>query len=66
MNRYFEIYKFKNKAISCDLHPHYYTSLLASKLSDENNIPLFKVQHHYAHALSVMLEHKVKDRKSVV
>ncbi|WP_457550224.1 carbamoyltransferase HypF [Archaeoglobus sp.] len=46
----------KPKFIACDLHPLYNTTNFAEKLSRKLNIPLYKVQHHFAHALSVMAE----------
>ena len=42
--------------ICCDLHPGYNTSLIAEELSRERDIPLIKLQHHYAHILSCMAE----------
>ena len=36
----------------CDLHPLYHTTEIAETL----NLPLIKVQHHYAHILSCMAE----------
>ncbi|ADB58280.1 carbamoyltransferase HypF [Archaeoglobus profundus] len=46
----------KPKYIACDLHPLYNTTNFAERLSRKLNIPLYKVQHHFAHALSVMAE----------
>ncbi len=46
----------KPKFIACDLHPLYNTTNFAEKLSQKLNVPLYKVQHHFAHALSVMAE----------
>lgn len=42
--------------IICDKHPKYQTVALAEKLSEEFNLPLLKIQHHYAHILSCMAE----------
>lgn len=42
--------------IICDKHPRYQTSRLAEKISVEKNIPLEKIQHHYAHILSNLAE----------
>lgn len=38
--------------VACDLHPRYNTSVVAGELG----LPLFPVQHHYAHILSCMAE----------
>ncbi len=44
------------QAIVCDTHPMYNTVSFAEELAKEKNIPLIKVQHHYAHILSCMAE----------
>ncbi len=46
----------KPEVIVCDLHPRYNTTLLAEELAKEMQLPLIKVQHHYAHILSCMAE----------
>ena len=42
----------KPQIVACDLHPRYNTVTIAKELS----LPLFPVQHHYAHILSCMAE----------
>lgn len=41
----------------CDLHPRYATSAWAERYCAENDVPLLRVQHHLAHALSLLAEH---------
>ncbi|WP_299143577.1 carbamoyltransferase HypF [uncultured Dialister sp.] len=43
--------------IVTDLHPRYISSALGERLSADRGIPLWRVQHHQAHGLSVMAEH---------
>jgi hydrogenase maturation protein HypF len=43
------------KSAVCDLHPNY----ISSELSGESDIDMFRVQHHFAHAASVMAEHRL-------
>lgn len=42
--------------VTCDLHPRYHTTALATELADKLGVPLIKVQHHYAHVLSCLAE----------
>jgi len=43
--------------VAADLHPDYASTRLAERLSQDLGLPLLRIQHHYAHALSVMAEH---------
>ena len=54
--RYAKWTGIKPKVIACDLHPDYASTRLAERLGRDLKIPLVRVQHHYAHVLSVMVE----------
>ncbi|MGN1383063.1 MAG: carbamoyltransferase HypF [Eubacterium sp.] len=47
--------------IVCDLHPAYRSSMSAEELAEKKEIPLLKIQHHYAHILSCMAENQYLD-----
>lgn len=40
--------------IACDLHPNFFTTRLAREFSERYDAQLLQVQHHYAHAVSLM------------
>ena len=44
-------------AVVMDMHPGYETRNVAKKFADEYKAPLFEVQHHWAHAVSLQVEH---------
>jgi hydrogenase maturation protein HypF len=52
--------------VGCDLHPEFLTTELAEKISNEKNIPLFRVQHHYAHLTSMIVDHSLPYDTSIV
>ncbi|HIE22763.1 MAG TPA: carbamoyltransferase HypF [Candidatus Korarchaeota archaeon] len=49
-----------------DMHPSYSSVRLARAWSEEMGVPLIKVQHHHAHAASVMADWGVKADEKVV
>lgn len=51
------LYQARPTAIACDAHPDYQSTRWAETLATQWNVPLIRVQHHYAHILSVMVEH---------
>jgi len=50
---------FEPDAIACDLHPKFTTTKIAERMSKEFNVPLRRIQHHHAHAGSLMGEHSL-------
>ena len=52
--------------IACDLHPQYMTSQYAEVISQENDIPLVKSQHHHAHIISVAAENLVPKDEEIL
>lgn len=45
--------------VVCDLHPGYATTSFAERFADDLGIDLLAVQHHWAHALSLLAEHRL-------
>jgi hydrogenase maturation protein HypF len=48
-----QIYDLHPVAVACDLHPDY----TSTRLAEQIDLPIIRVQHHYAHVLSCMAEH---------
>jgi hydrogenase maturation protein HypF len=51
-----ELYDFEPDIIVCDSHPDY----VSSQYAKAQNLPLIKVQHHYAHLLSCLADNNLK------
>ena len=49
------------QAVAMDLHPAYVNRKYGRKLSERYDVPLFEVQHHWAHAASLMAEHNIEE-----
>ena len=48
-------------AVGMDKHPGYPTRKIAYKLAEEFSTPIFEIQHHWAHAASLLLDQKVEE-----
>lgn len=57
-----ELFSVAPQWIAHDLHPMYLSTQAAQELARSLNVPLVGVQHHHAHAASVMAENGVSGR----
>ncbi len=53
-----KILDFEPELVVCDLHPDY----ASTRFAEELGLPLLKVQHHFAHALSCLAERELRER----
>lgn len=49
------------QAVISDRHPAYLSRMMGEKIARERGVPFYTVQHHHAHALSVMAEHHLQE-----
>lgn len=52
-----KVFQIEPEIAICDLHPDY----MSTRYAQELGIPLYRVQHHHAHATAVMAEHGLVD-----
>lgn len=62
---FIRFYEFKPEVLACDLHPDFLSSIYANELSEKYKIKTVKIQHHYAHLLSVLAENKIYEQKAI-
>ena len=55
-----KLFRIKPELVVCDMHPLYYTTELAKRYAQEQDLPLLEVQHHHAHVASVMAENNLE------
>ena len=57
IGRFQTLLEVRPQAVVCDLHPKYNSTLVAEELG----YPVLRVQHHYAHILSCMIENDCQE-----
>jgi hydrogenase maturation protein HypF len=57
---------FEPDGIACDLHPKFTTTKIAERISKTLDVPLHRIQHHHAHAGSLMAEHSLEEIVAIV
>ena len=60
------LYRINVKAVAADLHPDYMSVRFAKQLASSLGIPLFGVQHHQAHIVSLLTEHSLPITRQVI
>lgn len=50
-----KVFQLEPEIVAADLHPDY----MSSRFAAETELPLYRIQHHHAHAVAVMAEHGI-------
>lgn len=53
-------FEIEPEAVAHDLHPGYLSTAWAKKWAEVRGLPLIGVQHHHAHSVACMAEHKLQ------
>lgn len=65
VDRLLNLMNTKPDVIACDLHPSMHTTRMAYLMAD-NDRSVVQVQHHHAHAASLMAEHGLEEMMCIV
>lgn len=61
VRRMCDLLEISPEVVICDKHPRYQSSKVAAEIAKNLDVPLVKIQHHYAHILSCMAENNFHD-----
>ncbi len=61
-----DLYQTQVELIAADLHPGYLSVVWAEQLARKLSVPLIKIQHHHAHAVSLMAEHGLPANSQII
>ena len=66
ITHYQNLFRIQPELIAHDLHPDYMATRYAIERAAAKNIPTIPVQHHHAHIVACMAEHKLPDNQPVI
>jgi len=66
IRHYQHIFRTQPEFLACDMHPDYLSTRYALERGKNENLPVIAVQHHHAHIVSVMAEHRIPDKETVI
>ncbi|MGA2490380.1 MAG: carbamoyltransferase HypF [Anaerolineales bacterium] len=61
-----QLFRIQPKAIVCDLHPDYLSSRYALQRAQQDDLPLYHVQHHHAHIAACMADNGLEGSHPVI
>ncbi|QEG02254.1 Carbamoyltransferase HypF [Stieleria maiorica] len=66
VNHYLDLFRVDPQAVAADLHPSYLSTQFADELARALQVPLVRVQHHHAHAVSLMAEQRLAATQPII
>jgi hydrogenase maturation protein HypF len=60
------LFRIHPAAIAYDLHPHYLATRYAQERAQQEDLPIFGVQHHHAHIAACMADHGLPGKQPVI
>lgn len=66
VDHFLKLFRVEVEAVAGDLHPGYLSSQWARQLAQKLDVPFLPVQHHFAHAASLIAEHQNKKLDSII
>ncbi|MDW8396498.1 MAG: carbamoyltransferase HypF [Anaerolineae bacterium] len=66
LEHFIQLFGIQPRCVTCDLHPAYHTTRWARAWASARELPLIAVQHHHAHIVACLAEHRRNLRQPVI
>lgn len=66
VEHFLKLFRIDVEAVVADLHPEYLSSRWAQQFAAKRGVPFVRVQHHFAHALSLIGEQRWSDDRNAI
>jgi hydrogenase maturation protein HypF len=66
IRQYEQLFRIHPEAIACDLHPEYLSTRYAEIRTQDEKLPLLRIQHHHAHLASCLAENHWSSKEPVI
>jgi len=66
IERLTELFDVKPGVVMCDLHNGYHSTRMAHEYAKARDLPIISIQHHHAHAASLMVEHQLHTETEII
>ena len=66
VDHFLQLFRIRPEVVVGDMHPEYLSTQWARRLADKLGVPYVPVQHHFAHAVSLIAEHELPETESII
>jgi hydrogenase maturation protein HypF len=66
VQHFLRLFRVNVKAVAADLHPGYLSGQWASEFANSLDVPLIRVQHHFAHVAGLIAEHDLPSDQRII
>jgi len=66
IKRLTELFDIRPSIVFCDMHRNYQSTRMARAYAQDRDLPIVHIQHHHAHAASLMVQHRLDTQSQIV
>ena len=66
VDHFLRLFRIEVESVAADLHPGYLSNQWAQQFATALDVPLFQIQHHFAHVVSLIAEHGLDANRKII